>query len=70
VAKIGKLRAILLTNIVVCVGSGIVLIPNKIALIIGRFIYGIANGSFSVFVPLFINETAPIEIKGPVGVMT
>ncbi len=29
-----------------------------------------AAGSFSVFVPLFINETAPVEVKGSVGVLT
>lgn len=70
VAKIGKWKAILLTNILVCAGAAITLVENPYAILVGRFIYGIANGSFSVFVPLFINETAPIEMKGPIGVMT
>ena len=34
---------------------------------VGRFIYGIASGSFGVFVLKYINETAPVEIKGSVG---
>ena len=68
--KYGKLKCIYMTNILVCIASGIVLIENVIAICIGRFLYGLATGSFSVFVPLFINETAPFEIKGPVGVMT
>ena len=59
-----------MTNILVCIASGIVLVENVIAICIGRFLYGIAAGSFSVLVPLFINETAPIEIKGPMGVIT
>jgi MFS family permease len=39
-------------------------------LCIGRFIYGLASGSFNVFGPLYITETAPIEIKGPLGALT
>ena len=39
-------------------------------LCIGRFIYGLGSGSFNVFGPLFITETAPIEIKGPLGALT
>lgn len=70
IAQIGKWNALMLTNIVVCIGSGVVLIENEWAIVAGRFIYGMASGSFSVFVPLFLNETAPIEIKGPIGVMT
>lgn len=69
-AKYGKWKCIVLNNIVVCVGAGITLIPNEYVMTVGRFIYGISNGAFSVFVPLYINETAPIELKGPLGVMT
>lgn len=35
--------------------------------LLARFIYGIAAGSFGVFVLKFIDETAPIEIKGSIG---
>lgn len=69
-AKLGKLRCIFLTNFIVIVGCGLTLIQNEYIIMAGRFIYGISTGSFSVFVPLYINETAPIEIKGSVGVMT
>ena len=69
-AKYGKWRMIVLNNIIVFVGSAICLIPNDYAILIGRLIYGFAAGAFSVFVPLYINETAPVEIKGPLGVMT
>jgi len=60
-------------NIIVMIGAGITLLPpysSTIAITIGRFIYGISNGAFSVFVPLYINETAPIEMKGSLGVLT
>lgn len=36
-------------------------------LCLGRFIYGVSVGSFSVFCPLFIAEISPIEVKGPAG---
>lgn len=70
VAAVGKWNALVLTNIFVGVGSSIALIKNHYAIIFGRFIYGISAGSFSVFVPMFINELAPIELKGPIGVIT
>jgi MFS family permease len=69
-AKYGKWKMIVFNNIIVAVGSAICLIPNSYAIAAGRFIYGFAAGAFSVFVPLYINETAPVEIKGPLGVMT
>lgn len=69
-AKYGKRRMILFNNLIVMVGAGITLIPNVYAITVGRFIYGISNGAFSVFVPLYINETSPVEMKGSLGVMT
>jgi len=35
----------------------------------GRFIYGASAGAFSVFVPKYVAETAPIEVKGPAGAL-
>lgn len=69
-AKYGKWKMILFTNVFIFLGSAICLVPNQYAILVGRFISGLAGGSFSVFVPLYINETAPIELKGPLGVMT
>jgi len=36
----------------------------------GRFIFGVGTGAFSVFVPSFINELTPTELKGPFGSAT
>jgi MFS family permease len=36
-------------------------------LTVSRFVYGLAIGAFSVFVPKFISETTPTELKGPYG---
>ena len=40
---------------------------NMWVLVVGRFLWGLAIGSLTVFVPKFINETAPTELKGPLG---
>lgn len=69
-AKYGKWNCVFYTNIIVMIGAGITLIPNDYSMVVGRFIYGMASGAFSVFVPLYINETAPLELKGPLGVLT
>jgi MFS family permease len=50
-AKYGKLKCILLNNIIVSLGAGITLVPNDYVIAVGRFIYGISTGAFSVFVP-------------------
>jgi len=39
-------------------------------IIFGRFIYGTAVGAFSVFTPLYINETSPPELKKTLGALT
>ena len=42
-------------------------LSSVIVLCLGRFIYGLACGAYSVLCSKFISETAPVEIKGPVG---
>jgi hypothetical protein len=43
----------MLTNAVVVLGAGLTLIESFPVILIGRFVYGLACGSFSVFVPKF-----------------
>jgi len=57
-------------NGVLCLGSAICLIPNIWLILVGRLIWGFGSGAFTVFVPKFINETAPTEFKGAFGVMS
>jgi len=57
-------------NGVLCLGSAICLIPNIWVILVGRLIWGLGSGAFTVFVPKFINETAPTEYKGAFGVMS
>ena len=69
-AFIGRWVCLLIFNAVIVVGATITLAPNFGALCAGRFIYGLGVGGFSVFVPKYIAETAPTEIKGPAGALT
>jgi MFS family permease len=48
-------------NAFVIIGCGISMINNIWVILVGRFIWGLGAGSFTVFVPKFINETAPTE---------
>lgn len=70
VAKIGRWKCLLFTNFFVIIGSILALSPQLYIFYFGRFLYGLAAGCYAVFCPLYINETAPIEIKGSLGAIT
>mgnify|MGYP001123620293 CR=1 FL=1 len=60
----------MLSNVVLTVGVLLSIINSFPLLCIGKFIYGVSIGCFSVFCPKYIEETAPLEIKGPSGALT
>ena len=66
--RLGKLRLLYILNLVLLVGVAITLIGQYFWLMcIGRFIWGVAFGSFSVVCAKFVNEISPIEYSGPFG---
>lgn len=67
---LGRWNCIVITNLFVVIGCSLTLVDNLHSLYIGRFLYGIAAGCFSVFCPKFISETAPTEVKGPAGALS
>lgn len=67
---IGKKNCIHIANGVVILGATLTLIKIPVVIVVGRFLYGFAAGAFSVFVPSFINEITPTELKGPFGSAT
>ena len=69
-AFIGRWICLHIANAVIVFGAILTLIPNFGSLCAGRFVYGVGVGGFSVFVPKYIAETAPTEIKGPAGALT
>ena len=69
-AFIGKWNCIMLANLFLAVGVSLTLINEFWVLCLGRFIYGISVGAFSVYCPKYIAETSPVEVKGPAGALT
>jgi MFS family permease len=68
--RFGKKNCILINNILLMIGCGLTLVQMKEVVAAGRFIFGLTGGAFSVFVPSFINEITPTELKGPFGSAT
>lgn len=65
--RIGRRRAIMLLAIVFVVGTvGCTIAPNVAVIAPFRFVLGWAVGGASSAVPLFLAETAPKRIRGPV----
>ena len=69
-AKFGKKKCIHAVNIILIFGCGLTTVKLKEVVVIGRFFFGVSAGAFSVFVPSFISELAPIENKGSLGSIT
>ena len=66
-----KLRLLLMLNVVLAVGVSISLIGNFVWVIcIGRLIWGIAFGAFSVVSAKMVEEITPVEYGGPFGAMS
>ena len=69
---LGKRKVFLICNLLVIAGSvcGALGDGSLVYLLyIGRVLFGFASGVLSVIVPQFINETAPNELKGPLGAL-
>jgi MFS family permease len=69
-AKYGRLNCIIATTVLVIVGASLTLVPNFVAFCFGRLLYGLAAGCYVVFCPKYIEETSPVEVKGPLGALT
>jgi MFS family permease len=82
-AKNGKKRCIHIANIISIIGCIMIMSTGPYdlnddypvdgsqylpLLLIGRFIYGIGTGCFTVFVNSFISEVSPNELTGPMGI--
>ena len=70
ISHIGRLNCLILANFILDIGVLLTLIEDFEVLCIGRFLYGVGAGSFSVFGPLYVSETSPIEVSGPLGAST
>jgi MFS family permease len=82
-AKYGKKNCIHITNLITVIGCCLIVASGPYGqseeypvdgtdklpmLYVGRFIYGLGAGCFTVFVNSFISEISPNELKGPMGI--
>ena len=67
VVKYGKLKMILILNVILIVSIGACMIENIYVIATGRFFWGLCAGSFSVVCPKYLSEFVPIEVRGTLG---
>jgi MFS family permease len=61
----GRRKVVLVAATIFCIGAlGTALSPNTSVLILFRIILGIAVGSASTLVPMYLSEMAPTAIRG------
>ncbi|ETN37843.1 uncharacterized protein HMPREF1541_07466 [Cyphellophora europaea CBS 101466] len=70
-ARYGRLLSMRIASVVALVGGLLTAVAPSIAVMsVGRFVSGLAAGSATVVVPLFISEVAPPGKKGMFGALT
>ncbi|WP_018661922.1 sugar porter family MFS transporter [Heyndrickxia acidiproducens] len=63
--RLGRRKVVLIAATVFCIGAlGTALAPNTMFLILFRIVLGIAVGSASTLVPMYLSEMAPTAIRG------
>ena len=65
--KFGKLRMILVLNMILILSLLVCMMNNILLICVGRFFWGVAIGSFSVVCGKYTFEFCPMEYLGPFG---
>ena len=68
-ASCGRRLSLIYISLIWAIGSLVTLFRNFYLLNIGRFVVGFSSGSYSVIVPLFVSEIAPVSISGSLGAL-
>ncbi|CAI2364185.1 unnamed protein product [Moneuplotes crassus] len=67
--KKGRRITLIISSLIHTLGACLCLIFNMWALLIGRFIMGIAIGIYFSVCPLYISEMSPPSVSGPLGTL-
>ena len=65
--KFGKLRVILIMNLILILSIIVCMMNNILIICVGRFFWGFTFGSFSVLCGKYVFEACPMEYLGPFG---
>ena len=65
--KLGRRKSIIITDVIMMIGSAFSIIPFTATFGIGRFFSGIAAGIFMTIPPSFVNEVTPDEMIPQIG---
>ena len=65
--RFSKFNLLICNNIVLIIAVLVCLTGNIYAIVVGRYIWGICFGVFTVVCSKYVNEICPIELKGPFG---
>ena len=65
--KFGKLRVILVNNLILILSILVCMNGNILLICFGRFFWGFAFGSFTVICGKYTIETCPMEYLGPLA---
>ena len=65
--RYGKLRMLLILNGILLTSIAACMIENIYVIATARFFWGIVAGSVTVFVPKYLNEFVPLELRGAFG---
>lgn len=63
----GKRKNLMIADLVMILGSSIIVIPHTVTFGLGRFICGIGTGCFSMLCAQYINEFTPTDMSGKMG---
>lgn len=67
--RLGRRKMLMISDIIGIIGCYITIIPTNYTFGIGRFITGFTAGSFAAICPVYLNEIAPTEISGRIGIL-
>lgn len=70
IKKIGKVKLMHIMNIIMLIGIATCMVNIIPVICVGRFIWGITFGCFSVISAKYNSEICPIEYKGPFGAIS
>lgn len=65
----GRRKLLIIASLISIVGVGITLVTNEIAICVGRLIWGLGCGVYSVVIPRYMDEIIPPYLLSKYGIL-